>query len=516
MDSRGSTKALTLPTGVTIDASLPARFTLFDKYAVLVNSPSRPLTIDANLNVRVLTPDPPTTKPTVTGQSGGSLSGTYKVKYTNRILDAFGNLYAESDFSPQSGSVAITSQWLRAADLQLSSDAITDRKLYRTTTGTSTFFPWITLDGNTQTSIQDDVSDAGLSTFSAASLGTPPDLALCVEFKSRLFGVGKNSLDTLNWSEVSAMYAWPSLNNQPMPRPGSDEKGITGFLRRRDALGIGRQNGIFQLIGTSTDNFRIISLTDDAGIESADSVAVYKNVAFFVWKDGIYKWDEAGVDCLTDGKVRRWFTRDDTFNISRLQNSFGVIDPFRKKYKLFLSSAGSQVEDCWIEYDFLTGKVWGPHTSHAFNPSAAFRVALLGGVSVPVIGGRDGYVRVDRKRRTDDAGTGIDFDVVTSRIDDDSPDTETYYGELTVMTDADRSPDPGTLTVQTVVGEQDELRTPTDVTEADEADLSQNRNRLSRIGIGKACKIRFRNKVAGQDVVLRNFEIDPVYPVGKR
>ena len=517
MDPRGSTVSLTLPTGVTLDSAVPARFAVFGNYVVMVNSPSRPITIDANLNVRLLTPNAPIVKPVLTGPSAGSLNGTYRCKQTFVVFDQFGRLISESDYGPVSDEVTVTAKILRAASLNIASDTVSGSRVYRTTTGTAVYFKWIDLDGNTQTSIDDALIDAGLAPFAAPYLGTPPDLSLVAEFRSRLFGVAKSDPDYLRYSAAGRMYAWPTDNVQPMPRFGSDSRGITGFLRRRDALGVGRENGLYQFTGTSDSDFRIISVSEDTGVESPDSVAVFKNTAFFLWKDGIYTWNENGVNNISDGKIQRWFTRDDTFNLSRLKNSFAVIDPFRKKYRLFLASAGSVIEDCWIEYDFQTGNFWGPHTSHAMNPSAAFRFAAASGLSIPAVGGTDGFVRLDRKKRTDDSATAIDFDVVTNRDNASSAfdvpvaTEEKYFGELIVS----MKPQPdGGLTVQSVAGEPDTLRT--DDTFTDEADLTQSTQSVSRVGIGKAMKIRFRNNEPDTDVVLRGYEVDPVHVVGKR
>src|SRR5258708_2357734 len=265
VDPRGSTVALTLPTNVSLDKTLRPRFAVLGRFVVVVNSTNRPITVDANLNVRVLCPSAPAAKMTLSGVAGGALSGTYTARQTYIILDQFGNLIAESDFGPTTAAVNITSNFLKASGIDLSLDTVSASRLYRTTNGTSVYFQWIDIDGNTQTTIQDDLSDAGLATLSAPALGTPPNLSLISEFKGRLFGVSKSDPSRLRYSEVAAGYSWPGINSFQMPLPGSDTRGITGLARRRDALGIGRTNAFFQLTGTGPSAFTIVIVSTNFG-----------------------------------------------------------------------------------------------------------------------------------------------------------------------------------------------------------------------------------------------------------
>lgn len=514
MNQRGSIVELALPTGVTIDPNSSLRTSVFGNFAVLVNSPSTALTVDANLNVRKLTPDAPTSAVTLTGASGGALSGTFEVRQTFVVNDAFGVIIGESDFGPTSASATISSQYLKAAGINISSDVVSLSRLYRTTDGTSVFFQWIDLNGNTQTSIQDDLSDAGLSIISAPALGTPPNLYLIAEFKSRLFGVGKDTPNTINYSEVSQQWAWPGDNTLGVPRLGSDNRGVTGFARRRDALGVGRANGLYQITGTSDTDLVFTNISENCGIEAPDSVVIWENIAYFLWKDGVYTWDDNGITCISDGKVRRWFTRNDTFNLDRLQYAFAHIDPFRHKYRLFLASSRNPIENCWVEYDIDTGKWWGPHFMQGMNPSAAFQFITDSGVSLPLIGGTDGFCRVERAFRVDDAASGtanigINFEAVTSRIDMGQPDYEKYFGEMSVSTKPQPS---GTLDVTTTVGDVDSMV----ASPVMPYDMTLDRQRLGRVGQGKAFKAKFSNAQPFEDVNLRGFEVEPVNILGKR
>src|SRR5882672_3518267 len=154
---------LTIPAGVTLRSDVFPRFFVFNRYVILVNTPSQPLTIDATGTVRLLSPKAPRFAPVLSGQAGGTLTGTYNSKYTFVTLDGLGNIISESDYSPIGGPVTITTQFLRAASLDLSPDNVSGRRLYRTTSSGAVYFQWIDLDGNVATSVQDDLADAGLS-----------------------------------------------------------------------------------------------------------------------------------------------------------------------------------------------------------------------------------------------------------------------------------------------------------------------------------------------------------------
>lgn len=411
LSANGDLTTLTLPTNVTLRTDVPPRWVIYSHYAVLVNTPSQPLTIDANGTVRLLTPRPPRVAPVLSAGVAGTLTGSYRTKMTFVIQDALGNVIAESDYSPFSNQFAITNKKLRASNLDLSPDEITGRRLYRTTTLGAVYFQWVDLDGNILTAVEDDLSDAGLSLVAAPTLGTPPRLTLIAEFRGRLFGVGDVDIDHVRYTEAGIQYAWPSDNTLEIPSVGMDAFGIVSLLPRREALGAGRRNMLVQITGTGTENssgivdFDVVILSKELGVESQESMVVFRDTAYFLWKDGVYTWGSEGLRCISDGtegksQVRSWFTTNSYFNRDRFPYAFAEIDPNRPIYRLFLADADSDVENAWVEYDIKDGTWWGPHSTALFTPTSAFNRTNASNRTLPVIGSASD-IWTDQETRSD-------------------------------------------------------------------------------------------------------------------
>lgn len=519
VDDTGVVSTLTLPTGVTLRDSVPPRWAVYGRYVVLTNTPSQPLTIDANGTVRLLTPRPPRLAPVLSGVTAGSLSGTYRSKMTNVIFDDYGNVVAESDFSPISSSVTIASKFLRASNLDISQDSISGRRLYRTATDGAVYFQWVDLDGNVLTTVEDDLSDAGLSLVAAPTLGTPPRLTTIAEFRGRLFGTSDVNIDALRYTEAGLMYSWPTANSLAIPGGGSDKFGVVALAPRREALGVGRRNMLVQIVGSGASDssgqvdFDIVVLSRELGIESQESVKVFRDIAFFLWKDGVYSWSSDGIKCVSDGApdgkgaVRSWFTTDDFFNRERFPYAFAEIDPARPCYRLFLASAGSTTIDRWVEYDMKAGTWWGPHSTALFSPKSAFYRTNSANRVIPVIGGTTAVYQ-EQTTRTDGSATGIAFDAIGKRHDFGDPDVDKYFGQISLHGEAQAS---GTLSVVTRMGALDATTTLTQ-----SFDMTKTRERLGRLGTGKHAQVELTNSTAGVDVELFGYEIDPVHVLGRR
>jgi hypothetical protein len=514
MTTAGVATSVSLPTGVTVSSARPPRSVVWGREVIVANSTSRPIAVDRSFNPRVLVPRAPTSAPLLSAVAGGTLSGTFKARCTFIVKDAFGKLLAESGFGPESAaSATLSSQYLRAANLPISADSIPTnctfaRRVYRTATGPGTeYFPWVDVDGNTVTDVQNDMSDASIGLVAAPTLGDVPDLSLLAEWRQRLWGVNRLDIDTVRYTEADTSYAWSALNFIPIPRIGQDQRGVVALFSRKEGLGIGRQNSLHQITGNNRRDFRRQTISEMIGVEGSEAVVVSDSTAFFLWKDGVYQWDGSGVVSLSDKKVRSWFTKDDTFNRSRFQYAKMSINPLRNSLVLQLAAAGSSNEDRWIEYLFADQTWWGPHKTDATTPTCNTWVYDANGLPIWVMGTSDGFVLKEQDTRTDYASTGVALDIIGKFHDMQTPDIMKYFGQLSLISKIQAA---GTLTITPYVGGLG-----ASAGTAISAAMTLDRQRLTRLGVGQYCKLNFTHSTAGQDVEIFGYEI-PFHEVGRR
>lgn len=508
LDTSGALATLTLPTGVTLSADIRPRFATYGRYVILVNSPSRPLTIDGFGVVRVLTPGVPNTLPTLSGVTSGGLTGTYQVKQTFIIKDINGNIISESGFGPETAAVTITSKMLRVSNLAISPDQVDGSRLYRTTSNGTTFFLWAELDGNTQTQYEDDLSDAALSVIAAPALGSASDLTLAVNYKDRVFGVDRVNVDDLLYTEIGTLYAWSALDDQPISPVGADARGIVGLIPRSNALGIARRDRLRQLTGTGSADFEIVNLTENVGLAAQETVVVVNDTAYWLWRDGVYAWDDNGVRSVTDGRVRAWFTTNGWFNRSQFDQAFAMWIEDRNVYRLFLCSAGSQTVDKFVDFDIQTGTWWGPHQTTAFTPASAFLRNNSDGIALATLGSVSGFLWNEQAIRTDDTGTAIDLNCDTTGHDCDEPTLEKVFNNLRM---ANQPQTGGRLLITPSVGGFDAQAAAQPLA----LDLTRTQQRVGHLGRGKVATLNFREATPGRDVQILGYEID-VVSAGRR
>src|SRR3990167_3363000 len=402
----GTLTTLTLPTGVTLATSRKPRFATLNQWVIMVNSPSRNLAIDPEGTVRVLVPEPPTHGPDP-ATSGTGLTGDYQYKVSFYVKDTDGNILMESPLSDAYETITLANQGVSLADIPISPDSISGRRIYRTLASGETYYHLVDIDDNVTTTILDTTSDDDLSLLPSLSStltappGTVPGIRLknIVEWKSRLWAVADDPdyVDTIFFSDTNKIYAW---GNSVIAHPtGQEAQGIVAFAPRRSQLGILKRNGVWLISGTASSTGIAASQisvhqieSGRAGTLSPDTVVVANDRVYWLGNDGVYGWSDEGVQNITDAQVAPWFQTDTYFNRTRFPNAFAKWNELRRTYDLHLAATGASTENRWVSFNTMNRTWYGPSLTSAFTPSHATQLVDEDGLPICLLAGTDGVV----------------------------------------------------------------------------------------------------------------------------
>lgn len=521
--SAGAITTLSLPSGITIDSTVRGRFAILGRRIVFVNAPTRNLVIDHEASTaQLLVPPPPPYAPTVVAGTGTGLTGAYRVRTNFKVKDAAGRVVSRSESGPASASFTAADESLAVSNIAISPDAdVNCRGLERTTAGGSIYYDWIDIDDNETVAIDEALADASLQQLPASeTVGMPPGsvyggprMKLVVEWKGRLFGVSTDptQVDYVRYSELEQAYNWPDDNLLRIQPIGQDESGVTGFMARRDELAVGKRDRLSKIV-LSGSNFAPIGVVSGIGIVAPESALVIRDVGRFLAEDGVYEYGSGGVQDITKGNVKPWFTSDDYFNRALFPNAVSWEDPILDTYNLLLAAAGSSDLDRWISL-YLSGpwagKWLGPHKTADFTPTFGALLEDSDDLALPVVASSGGFIyTMHASDRHDGTATAIDYDVDLAALHANTPDILKMFKQLSVQTKVESS---GTLTVTPTVGPL----TGGSAQIAISHDLTKGRELLRRLGRGEAVSLNFRNNVADEPVTLRGLDI-PYHEIGRR
>lgn len=516
----GALTTLTLPTGITIDSTRVARMAILDEKVVIVNAPNRSIWVDRIGTVRPLGLTAPASPIVVSGTGSGTLSGTFKARYTFKVYDPETlALLQESPMSPLSNAATIASQLLLADGVGISPDSITARGLYRTVTGGSAIvFPWADLSGNTLTSYADDIADAKLSLVPAPDeLGNPPGsqvgsrMTLITEWKGFLWGTGDQDPDTLRRSASGLIYAWPPSGTFEVQPVRADQYGITGLIRRRDELGICKRDIVWKMVGSDEDTFELIKVRDSAGrgCYAPDSVVVIDDIGYYLGGDGVYTWGAGGIQSISDDKVRNWFSSDTYFNRSQYPNAFAKYNSKFHGYELHLAAAGSSSIDRWVFYDIARKTWWGPHKTDAFTPTAGSQIIDTNGVVIPVMGSSAGHIWQQNQAGFIEGSDDIALDLISAFHNEATPDVEKFWGPLSLISKIESAN--GNLSIAVKTGGLDGA-----VTATLTPNLRLGRERFRILGTGRMINLQLTETTASQGCEIYGIEVEPIHELGRR
>lgn len=514
----GTFSTLTLPSGVTLSSTLRPRFAILGRTVYLVNAPTINLAIDPDLSVRALCPVPPSSAPRLAAGSSTGLTGVRLVKVSHAIKNTeTGELYAESPLGPASNSVTLANQSLAGTNTPISPQAsVNTRRIYATTIGGSVYFHWFDLDDNTVTAWEDNLADAGLSLDAneVDDLGCPPGSApgtrmeLIVAWKDRLWGKSSDPTlcDHAIYSNNRQPWAWPEDNDFPIPPVGQDAEGITAYAPRRDELGVSRRNAVYKIVPSGT-TFQVIQVKLGKGWIAPDSITVINDVAYGLGTDGVYQWTGDDFDCISDEKVRAWFTTDTYFNRAEFPNAFGNYNPATNSYELHLAAAGSTDINRWVSF-CLTNRQWyGPHKTAAFTPTCRILGRDSNNTDVPYIGASNGFLHsMNHATRTDGQSSAIEFDARII-LHANTPDIDKMWEQIDILSKVEAS---GTLTITPTVGGLDASAS-TALTHT----LTTGREKLGYLGVGRYAQLTFVQNTNAVDCTLHAIEV-PYFEWGRK
>jgi len=532
VDPAGTVSTPSLPSGVTLSTGFTPRIVTAERGVIVANTPSQNLFYDPLLNtVRPFVPLPPTSAPILAAGAGTGLTGTsYTVWVSFLIKDPdTGAVLAESPLSPVSNAISPANQDLALTAIPVSAQsAVNARRIYRNASAGTVKYWWADLDGNIATTFTGADSDASLALAGIApTLGLPPGsapgdrLRLLTVWKKRLWGASSAyaSRDDILYSEAEPrIYAFGTDRLLASPR-GEDEYGVIQYGARRDALTVFKRNRLLQISGTSADDFRVETISEEIGCLAPESVVVIRDTVYWLWDDGVYAYDDKGIRCLSDGslgtgKVDPWFTTDTYFNRTYFENAVAGYNPVTRCYELHLPAAGASTLTRWVSYSIETGEWLGIHQTSAFTPVSRMLLKSDANAIRPTIGASDGYLYLmNQSTKSDISGStsAIDYLVKTrphAGVGGGDPDITHYFGQLSLFSEVESS---GTLTVTPYIGW---LNASAGTTLSH--DLTTGRERLGRLGVGQLVQIEFRQNTAGVDVLQYGYAIDPIFEVGRR
>lgn len=505
-----ATSTITLPSGVTISADERVRGAVLNRKIIIAGSPAisqpiwiRPSTLAA-FKLRIVAP----TAPTLTGgAAGGPFYGW--VSFIHKIGTEVVNESPLSPVSAQSTSAIFTS-------IAIPTDpSVTGRRLYRSVkNGTLPFAAHDIDDIVTTTYDTNAITDALLAlNTSDPDLGTAPtDLDIIVAWRDRLWGrsATEGQQDNAYFTEVAQYWAWAADNFLLAQPGGEDFFGITGFIPRRDELGIAKRSRILKVIGTGIDaDFDVVVVADGIGCVSNDSICVIRDIGYFLGLDGPYQFGPQGVSAIFDKRVSAWFQTDTYFNRDMFSQAVGGYNPLTSTYDLHLASAGASVLNRWISYDMKRDEWLGPHKTDKFTPSARGLLRDDNSQYQPAIGSSDGWLYKMNQSGASDQGTGIAIDWITAWLSGNAPDILHRWLQGSVLI-AVQSGATQPLVITPRVGDLN-------ATDGTAINISQlvDRTKTRRFGVGRLLRLQLTHSQNAEDVQLYAIEI-PFNEIGRR
>lgn len=365
-------------------------------------NPNRKILSD--LRVQLLGVAAPASAPTVAAGAAGDLTGTYNYKRTFKNSTT----QAESNPSPVSGDVTVTSKQITVTGLGGATDTQVDKQvLYRNTgTGAGQWFRVVELDASL-TSYTDNITDANLAEQVYEDNGVPPLARFLETYNGMMVYAGLQSpnMNRVAFSGLGRPEAHDPDNVYDLD-PESDDT-ITGMKVFGGALAIHKRHALYLASGYTPDTMTIVKTRVTHGAVSHWSIIDYASSHFYLGEQGGYRF--AGMNEEYLGRpVEPIFN---TLDLSAMANSTGVYYSPLQMLIWTLKPYSSSDFDTWLIYHVPTGQ-W------SMRSYAASRLSIYLDSSNRQklwIGATDGTLLVG-DTGTADNGAAITADLITRGI----------------------------------------------------------------------------------------------------
>ena len=223
---------------------------------------------------------PPTTTMSVASNGAGNLAGDYRYKVT------FVNSQAvESDVGPATATFAVTATGgqttLTSIPTATVSWGVSQRYIYRTDAGGSTFKRIATLSDNTTTTYNDNIASSSAGVSAPVDNGVPPFYNACIYHQNRLFMNDQANPNLVWYSELGEPYTVASTNFDLFGDASADL--VKGFAIYDNSIIVFCENSewMWYMSDTDPDNWRKIQIRSSYGSKSPFGAVRYENKVLF-------------------------------------------------------------------------------------------------------------------------------------------------------------------------------------------------------------------------------------------
>lgn len=328
------------------EIELPPTKVAFDD-RLIIGFPSGNVMIEGTES-RQLGITPPDTAPTAAAGAAGALTGDYEYMVT---FYRSGNYPCESNPSPESTAVTLSSEKCDLSAIPTSADPkVNARRLYRTKANGAIFYWLVDIEDNTTTTYEDNYTDDELGDEVSYDRLPPPSGKYFEVWDSRLWIAGNTEFpNLLFFTNLGTAEEWGSSNFLNVKRRESDT--IQQIKAYGDKLYVFKRNSVHVVEKAGDSLYEVTQLPQNIGTDAPWSVAVCDNL--LIWKSeyGIEVFN--GVRCyrpIPSEAIRRTIA---SINQEHLDYCIGGHNMTDGEYWLTVPTGSDSTRDKTIVFNYL-------------------------------------------------------------------------------------------------------------------------------------------------------------------